>query len=363
MSDRLPPIPTPAGQIWRQIRLQYLPIAMFGLGLVGAATLWTQWVAPPTLVGEAEAIRAELRSAQPGTLARLDVDLLQAVTAGQVLGYIHISRPEVLDASLAMIRAEIDVMRTTLDPVISQQRAVLDFDRLQLDWMAKRVELASLEGTLHQHESTLARNSRLHASKLITDEEFDLARNARDTVAAQVKAQKELIKRLEPSMKNSDLSKPDSAAHGLKAAIQHKLEELRLLEAQLGPVPLTAPIDGVVTLIHRHTGEAVAVAEPILQISATRAKRIVGFMRLPVSVEAKPGMTVEVRTRRQQRVAGTSQITHVGEQLEPISPTLLALMRLPITTIPSEFGLRVLVAPPEGLTLLPGEPVDLILRN
>lgn len=363
MSDRLPPIPTPAGQVWRQIRLQYLPILIFGLGLAGAATIWTQWVAPPTLVGEAEAIRAELRSAQAGTLARLEADLLQPVTAGQVLGYVYVSRPEILDASLAMIRAEIEVMRTTLDPVMSQQRAVLDFDRLRLDWMSKRVELASLEGSLHQHESTLARSSRLHASKMITDEEYDLARNARDTVAAQVKAQAELIKRLEPSMKNSDLSKPESTAQGLQAAIQHKLEELRLLEAQLGPVPLVAPIDGVITLIHRQTGEAVAVAEPILQISATRAKRIVGFMRLPVSTEPKPGMTVEVRTRRHQRVAGIAQITHVGAQLEPISPTLLALMRLPITTIPSEFGLRVMVTPPEGLALLPGEPVDLILRN
>lgn len=363
MRDRLPPIPTPAGQVWRQIRLQYLPILTFGVGLLGAATIWTQWVAPPTLVGEAEAIRAELRSAQPGTLARLDVDLLQSVTAGQVLGYVHVSRPEVLDASLGMIRAEIELMRTTLDPVIGHQRAALDFDRLQLDWMSKRVELASMQGSLHQNESTFARSSRLHASKMITDEEFDLARNARDTVAAQVKAQSELISRLEPSIKSSDVAKMGSSSDGLQAAIQQKLEELRLMEAQYGPVPLVAPIDGVVTLILRQTGEAVGVAEPILQISATRSKRIIGFLRMPVSTEAKPGMTVEVRTRRLQREVGTAQITQIGQQLEPISPTLLALMRLPVTTVPTEFGLRVLVSPPEGLSLLPGEPVDLILRN
>lgn len=363
MSDRLPPIPTPTGQIWRQIRLQYFPVVAFVLGLGGAATLWTQWVAPPTLVGEAEATRAELRSAQAGTLARLDIDLLQTVAAGQVLGYLHVSRPEILDASLGMIRAEIELIRSTLDPVIGHQRAALDFDRLHLDWMAKRVELASLQGSLHQNESTLARSTRLHASKMITDEEFDLARNARDTLAAQVQAQSELINRLEPSIKNSEVANTGSSAQGLQAAIQQKLEELRFMEAQYGPVPLVAPIDGVVTLIHRKTGEAVGVAEPILQISATQSKRIIGFLRLPVSTEAKPGMTVEVRTRRTQREAGTAQITHVGQQLEPISPTLLALMRLPITTVPTEFGLRVLVTPPSGLTLLPGEPVDLILRN
>ncbi len=363
MSDRLPPIPTPAGQIWRQVRLQYLPIMAFVFGVAGAATLWTRWVAPPTLVGEAEIIRTELRSAQAGTLARLEVDLLQPVAAGQILGYVHVSRPEILDASLGMIRAEIDLIRSTLDPVIGQQRAALDFDRLHLDWMAKRVELASLQGLLHQNESTLTRSTQLHASKLITDEEFDLARNARDTVAAQVKAQSELINRIEPRIKNSEVANTGNSSQGLQAAIQQKLEQLRLTEAQYGPVPLVAPLDGVVTLIHRKSGEAVGVAEPIVQISATQSKRIIGFLRLPVSTAAKPGMTVEVRTRRSNREVGTSQITHVGEQLEPVSPSLLALMRLPITTVPTEYGLRILVTPPSGLTLLPGEPVDLILRN
>jgi hypothetical protein len=74
-------------------------------------------------------------------------------------------------------------------------------------------------------------------------------------------------------------------------------------------------------------------------------------------------MIVEVRTRTQQRQRGTAQIAQVGQQLEPITPSILALMRLPVTTIPTEFGVRVLVTAPAGLTLRPGEPVDLILRD
>jgi multidrug resistance efflux pump len=366
MNDRLPSIPTPPAQRWRLLRQQYVPGATFAVALLAAATLWTQWVAPPTLVGEAEAIRTELRSVQPGTLARLDVDLLQPVSAGQTLGYVFVSRPEVLEASLALIRAEIELMRATLDPVMGQQRAALDFDRLQLDWMSKRVELASLQGELHQNESTLVRSTRLHQAKMITDEEHDLVRNARDTISAQVKAQSELIAQLEPRISHfhgSDTPLATDATNGLKAAINHKTQELRLIEAELGPVPLIAPIDGVITQILRRSGEAVGTAEPILQISATRSERIIGFLRQPVAIEPKPGMIVEVRTRNQQRQIGTAHIAQVGQQLEPISPSILAMMRLPVTAIPTEFGIRVLVSAPTGLALRPGEPVDLILRD
>jgi len=61
MSERLPPIPTPSSQLWRQLRLQYVPVVIFLAGVAAAVLLWTQWVAPPTLIGEAEAIRTPWR--------------------------------------------------------------------------------------------------------------------------------------------------------------------------------------------------------------------------------------------------------------------------------------------------------------
>src|SRR5262245_48287200 len=110
MTENLTPIPTPSAQLWRQLRLQYLPVLVFIAGLVAAFLLWTRWVSPPTLVAEAESIRTELRSAHAGLLTDLSVDLLQPVKAGQTIGRVVASDPKVLDASLAVIRAEIDVL-------------------------------------------------------------------------------------------------------------------------------------------------------------------------------------------------------------------------------------------------------------
>lgn len=355
--DRLPPIPTPTAQVWRQLRLQYLPIVVFILGVIAAAMIWTQWVAPPTLVGEAEAVRAEIRPPQAGMLADLTVDLLQPVKAGQVLGRVIASNPAVLDASLAVVRAEIEVLRTTTD---------MNFERLRLDWMSKRVEQVSLQGELRQVEATLARVAALHRINLVTDEEFDQAKNNRDAIDAKLKAQSELISKLEPELRPLDLGNhhtiPTAAAAGLRAAIKQKEEQLKLIEAQLSPLPLIAPIDGLVTQIYRRTGEVISTAEPVLQISATRTARIVGFLRQPLPLEPKAGMEVEIRTRTFVRRIGVAKVAQVGQQLEPISPTLLAAMRLPVTSVPTDLGLRLHLTAPEALQLRPGEQVDVIIR-
>ena len=357
MSERLSPIPTPASQLWRQLRLQYLPVVIYFAGLVGAYLLWTHWVAPPTLVGEAEAVRTELRAAQSGMLADLNVELLQPVKAGQRIGRVIVNDPKVLEASLAVIRAETEVLRTTTD---------MNFERLRLDWMSKRVEQVSLQSELQQAEATLARTTALHRIKLVTDEEYDQARLSRDGISARLKAQSELISRIEPALQPTDVGSnrtmPSAAVEGLRAAIKQKDEQLRLIEAQLNPLPLIAPIDGVVTQLFRRSGEVISGAEPILQISAVRSERIIGFLRQPLPVEPKPGMEVEIRTRTLQRQMAMATIAQVGLQLEPITPTLLAAMRLPITTVPTDFGLRIHVTVPAELGIRPGEYVDLILK-
>src|SRR5688572_24727260 len=358
MSERLPPIPTPSSQLWRQLRLQYLPVVIFVTGVAAATFLWTQWVAPPTLVGEAEAVRTELRARQSGLLAELNIDLLQPVTAGQTIGRVIVNDAKLVDASLAVIRAEIEMLRTTTD---------MNFERLRLDWMSKRVELVTLQSELHQAEATLARVIALHRIKLVTDEQYDEAKNARDAVDARLKALTDLIRRLEPGLQpvetDGHRTIPSAAAEGLQAAIKQKEAQLQLIEAQLSPLPLVAPIDGIVTQLYRRSGENVSSAEPILQISATRSERIVGFLRQPIPFEPQPGMEVEVRTRTFIRRVGTARVAQVGQQLEPISPTLLAAMRLPVTSIPTDVGLRLHVTPPDGLALRPGEQVDLIIRH
>jgi multidrug resistance efflux pump len=360
MDAPLPLIPTPAAHGWRRVRQHFLPGIVFAAGVAATVVVWSRWVAPAAMLGEVEIIRAEVRPVQAGVLGEVAVRLLQPVRAGDVLARLAVAEPQVLDASLAVIRAEIEVMRQT-----TEQRTLLDYERLMLDLMSERVKLAALKSQLHQAESSFLRVKNLHAGRLVTDEQFEESQNARDALVLQVKAQTELVARVTPESTAAapaatGLALP-SPTRTLRASLQLQEEKLRLTEAQLGPAALVAPIDGVVTLVYRRAGETVSTGEPVFQITALAADRIVGFVRQPVGEGPKPGDTVEVRTRSVPRRIATATVAQVGIHMEPIPSTLLAALHLPVSAVPTELGLRVHIAAPAALALRPGEQVDMVV--
>lgn len=361
--NTLQPIPTPPRRAFQAFCAEKLPFIVFGLGVIAVVLLWTHSVSP-TFVAQAEAVAAEVRPSQTGTLASLEVALLQPVKAGQVVARVRTADPKVLAASLGVIRAEIDLMKSNLEPVLSAQRVALDAGRLQLDWMHERVTLASLRIQLQQAEAELGRLAPLHEKKIVSDEVYDTARHERENVAARLAEQTKLVETLTPaanefSNRTPELT-PRSAAETLAAAIRVQDEKLHLTEAQLGVAELVAPISGIVSIVHRRPGEVVNTGEPIITVAADQPARIVGFLRQPLQVEPKAGMVVEVRTRALGRQVATAQVLEIGRVMEPVPPQILALLNRANSP---ELGLRVHIAMPGGLRLRPGELVDVTVRE
>lgn len=125
-------------------------------------------------------------------------------------------------------------------------------------------------------------------------------------------------------------------------------------------IPLKAPIRGVVSAIHRQSGEEVIAGQNVITITAQDCKRIIGF--IPANFPAIPevGMKVEVRTRSRPKQKGLGQVVGVGPQWEPI--TNMAGFSLLSKSNPNQnIGRPVAVSLPPSLTVTPGEPVDLTL--
>lgn len=359
------PIPTPLTIRWRDFRARVLPALVFVGGLIVAMMLWQRAVAPPTLLAEVELIRAEVRPVQAGVVAGLDVQLLQPVAAGTVICRVAPVAPTVLDASLRVARAEIELLRANLEPTLAGRRVELDQQRLMLEWMQQRVELASLRAQLAEAEASLARLIPLHERALVSDEVHTSARNLRDGLVAQITEQAQLVEKLQPSIQAMEAGSRKalmaSPEETLAAALRVQEENIRLAEAQFGPVELRAPIDGVVAFIHRRNGETAAAGEPIVTVAAAQPGRLIGFLRQPLALEPKVGQAVEIQTRAIPRRIGHARIEQVGQALEPVSPTLLTLLNKPADTM--ELGLRVHIGIPADLTIHPGEWVDVILRD
>src|SRR5262245_40613903 len=112
--ESLPPIPTPPAQRWREFRIQILPLIIFVVILTAITFMWRNFVQPAGLVGEVEAVKANVISLQDGLIAELSVDRLQYVTNGQVIGQIRGADPDILRTSIASIQADLKVLRARM---------------------------------------------------------------------------------------------------------------------------------------------------------------------------------------------------------------------------------------------------------
>jgi membrane fusion protein (multidrug efflux system) len=355
----LEPIPTPASQRWHEFRLRWLPMTVFLVAWACVALLWRQHVASPVLVGQVEAVSVRVNCPKAGVLAELAVDRFQPVKAGQVLGRVLPADPQALAAALAVIQADIQALRQSLEPMVQMQRNAINFDQLRLEWMRQRAELGAQNAWLIYAEFELRRNEELAKTTLVAPNVVENARAYRDSCRAEVEQLKTLVAEGERSLvaltNGADFTQ--LADSPMRAAVAAQEARLRQAETDLGPVLLVAPIDGVVSSLSCRVGEAVAAGQVIVTIASSEAPRIVGYLRAPLGVEPRVGMKVEVRTRSLPRQRGVAEVVQVGNQFEPIPSILFG----GINSTNSQVGLALGISLPPSPRLRPGELIDLIL--
>jgi multidrug resistance efflux pump len=358
MTTDKPPIPIPWKSRLRELRLRVLPVVVFGGAVIGILSLWRGSLAAPSLTGQAEAVVANVSSYRDGILAELTASRFQKVKAGEAIAKVIVSDPRIYESTMAKIRSEIDRIRSDLRPALSQQRANVDYNQLRLDWMRRRAELASAKVDLQLAETEFKRMEELVKERLVADRMFDQARANKERAENQVAELTRLVNDVEQAVKALEASTPrdQSIPDSIEAAIAVEQRNLEIAEAELSPIILRAPIDGLISSVFHRSGEAIMAGKPIVSIATDLPVRIVGYLKPPFVAEPKIGMPVEVRTRGPKREIGLAKVTDVGTQLEPLPAALLGPVKL---TAAAEFGLAVGISLPEGMNILPGEVVDL----
>lgn len=372
-SGSLPAIPTPPGTWFREFRIQAVPYIAFGVCVGLTAWLWRGYVGPSTLVGEVESVRGIVSSVGPGRLAQVQVDALQRVTAGQVLARVITVEPRILEAQIALSKARIDVIRLGPDSDLRKQNSQINLDGLRLNWMYKRAEWLSAKARSVYRQLELARLEKLRVGvtnvatgalfPALSQNDLDISRRDAAIEEASVTELEQLVTQIGDSIQLMQAKRPDGQeSRSTLAAIDVESKNLDLIESQMMPVELLAPFDGVVSVVHRWSGETVQAGEPILTVSQEKPTRVVAFVRQPVHLQARTGMKVEVRSRAGNREAGIGEVIRVGSQLEPIFPGLLprnASASSGSGGVTAENGLPILVSLPGNLSVYPGEIIDL----
>jgi multidrug resistance efflux pump len=360
--DALPPIPTPLGQRWREFRIQVLPVLVFILAVVAIALLWASYVQPSPVVGEVEAIRAEVTSLQDGLVHQLTVDRFEAVTNGQLLGEISTSDPSLQQATLAQVVADLNLIRARMD--VDKTRNLDALTRLRIELLTEKANYAMAQPRLQQAQSEFERVKRLFEEKIappgvsITGEiGYEVAQRDRAVVRAEVEGLSNRIAQLEKDiveMEQTGLVRPAATDPSVEEAIKAQQEVLR---QTFKPALLRAPMDGVVNFIYRRAGEKVVRGEAILSIASPTSDRIIGYVREPLPPVPTTNDTVTVRARNSKRQIAQAPILRVGAQLERITNAVLLADPTRVQN-----GLPILVSLPRNMALLPGEVVDLSIQ-
>lgn len=352
--DKLPPIPTPPAQRFREFRIQVLPVVTFCAVVATIVLMWSRYVEPSNVVGAVESLHANVSSTSSGTLQELKVVRFQMVTNGQVIGQVVTVSPGLLQASIDAMKKDLDVMRARM--VTDEERNFISYQGVRLSLLSDRIQHAVNRVNLRQAEADFKRAEDLFHAKpiaLISQDAYDLAKTKLEALRVTVADE---VKFLEDKERTLPTLRP-TTTNSLSVLAAVEAEEKKIRENNQ-PTILTAPMDGMVTTINARPGEKVLPGVPIVIISGTQPERIVAYIRQPVQVRPKVGDTVQVRRTGFQRTSEVASITEVGTQMELVDPVLLpaANARIP------ETGLLIAIKVPPGLALIPGEIVNIILK-
>jgi multidrug resistance efflux pump len=363
MADQdLRPIPIPPRQRWREFRVAYLPVLTFLMLVAAIAWMWTRYVAPATIIGEVETVRANIISVVAGTVSQLKVDRLESVTKGQELAVITVRDRDQINAELAAVEADLRLMQARMN--LDKTRNLDAYGRLREQWLAEQLALELARVHSAQAEGEFERTKKLFEGELIArgpaaernDFGYDVALRDRDMFRAEVAAREKTVVELETSVRRLEAAgaaqfmPTDDAVERAIVAEREKLQHLQK------PVVLRSPINGFVSVVNHVAGERVIPGLPILVVSAEKSDRIIAWVRQPITTRPQVGDIVEVRRMRLGEKPFEATVVRVGKQLEEINPTATTLNQ---TIARAEFGLPLIVQAANTLDLIPGEALQL----
>jgi multidrug resistance efflux pump len=364
LTEPLPPIPSAPGLYWRRIRWKLAhALVFFGAGAT-ALFCWQRMHGTTGFVGQVETVQTIVSCRDDGLITNLWVGPLQEVRAGDLVAEVVTTDPRTVNNRLEIMRDRMRLIQLEMEPVLNRQRGALTYEQLTVDCAKAKVDLAVAQVNLDRATSQLIRDQKLHADGLLSTELFELSRATKLGFEAEVLQRSNLVhntaKALERLSFMADIFVPGGENDPLKQALAMEEEKVRLFEARMSPLRLLAPTNGVVTAILRHAGEQVMAGEPVAIITSREGGRIVGYLPQNFPVIPCVDAEVEVIKRDFTRHRGRARILGVSPNLESITNSLVPPFSVRPALVP-QMGRVVSVSLPKGLTLSPGEPVDMRL--
>lgn len=356
------PIKVPLKQKLREFRLRFVPVVVFGFVLFFVMYLWDLRVYNPSFIGRVHAEVAMITSPQTGLITNLMVSEFDRLREGDPIATIVIADSNLIKSRIAAISSQIDLVKATLDPLSDWQRNRINLASLRIDLVQERVELGTLAIRKNQQTRSIERIDQLYASKLVSDQELEDARLELDIINSAIELRQDQIVELEQYISNIESSDQQFVASDsdvLAAAVRVYENELAVIEAELQPIVIRAPFDGVVGKLYYSNGSYLPAGELFVHFESGTPTHIIGYMRQPLTVRPYVGMIVQVRTRTATKYIAPAVVENIGVQLSLVEEGL----QRPGSSFESALPVKISLNGLEEIPLMPGELVDIIISG
>jgi len=376
-------IRTPWRQHWRRVRYQLAPVAIFAAAAVLTGWLWGRHVGLPNAVGEVYAVRIDVTSPVDGEILALPgrpLALFDEVRQGQVVALLDDHAALALLARMQddMSRLRIDLETTILatsDRQLSlKAQSQSDARALALDIEKLRLGIVERQGLVETDKVELERlNTKCDAVRPLVEKGIEARLTLlnfemqRDVIKQRIDATRKTLAEAEtqkaaceerlksfPPVVMEDIQKQVAPIREAIAAQEARVQEVQRL---LASRQVRAPVSGTVAAIHAFPGQSVTAGRPILTIAGAESQCILSYVREGQRIRPVVGMGVAVQARTIPRDTGWATVEQVGPQVEPVPVHQLRDPRVP------EWGVPVRIPVPPGLTVKPGELVDVAFNR
>lgn len=356
------PIGVPAWKRWLEFRHRIMPVIVFLVALFAVSLLWDKHLTSPSLIGQVQTTRLDIRTPSEGTITNLAVQLFQQVQKGDTIAKLDPGDPlTALGSQADLLLAKKELLQlmnlTTAASAFDIQRNVLDKERLRTEMMQQKVSLASAEVTLQNLENEWNRAKDLHSQELLSDSLYDLADKNYLAARAEVEERKKLI---------ADLVKTIQSIEKLIDSSQ-EIEEAKLdidrtrLQRSITKLQeewiIRAPVTGTVSAIQKRNGEMVGSSDSIITLTQTKSDVVIAYLPQGSEIPVQVGQKVNIKTRTQSVRECQASIIRVGTSYE-LMPDMLSQLQLYKL---GGIGVPLMVKLPPDFRCLPGEMVNITL--
>jgi RND family efflux transporter MFP subunit len=271
----------------------------------------------------------QVRSEQPGTIARLLVDLGDPVTRGKVL-----AEYDAREFQLAVRQAEADVL--SAQQSLSRTRAAVlaseaALRRAKDNLVTLDAEVARAQSVVEWAKSELERTQELARKELVAARDVDSARNGYNVAAAQLATAQAARSQHPDQVRQAEaqLEADRAALRVADAEVTRREASLGIVTKRLGDTTVRSPMNGVVAKRHMNAGEYVKENTALFTVVALDPLKYTGTVPERYAPELKIGQRIELSVEAYPGQSFAGQVTRISPAVEVQTRSLALEGRVP----------------------------------